>query len=503
VERYTIHWFRRDLRYAGNLALASNIQQYAGRVLGIFFIDPETLKRSDFSFNRFGFLLKTLMALKVELKSLGGDLLVLSVSPEVGFRLLHKKLSSAGLPVPEEVTFSGDYEPFALERDRQVTDLLQKGLGIRVRSERDHLLIEPGELLQKKGTPYRVYGPFAKKWFLRLHSEEIRTRLEKQKDGLRYLAGCLRERSQEPHFRLTWKQLFRGKNVGLVDELDRFIQGNSRKLSVPLPPAGSKAAYQTLDEFGKSGIEDYAGARDFPAVAGTSRLSIYLKNGSLTVPQVILFLELEKERFSSSGSRSRFLKELVWREFYYHILFHYPHVEHEAFNQKFRNIAWRNREKWFSAWKDGRTGYPIVDAGMRELRETGWMHNRVRMIVASFLTKDLQIDWRWGERYFMQQLLDGDLAANNGGWQWAASTGCDPQPYFRIFNPELQSRKFDPQGAYIRRFLPELAGLSDRQIHAPDDRSRPAAYPKRLVEHSEQRFSSLLLYEGYRNGARK
>jgi deoxyribodipyrimidine photo-lyase len=254
---------------------------------------------------------------------------------------------------------------------------------------------------------------------------------------------------------------------------------------VPIPPAGSVAALARLRRFTPR-LAEYKGARDLPSLDGTSRLSIYFKNGSLTPAQAIAALEVGDATFAEGSSRSAFLREIVWREFYYHVLWHRPDVETQAFLPQFRKLRWQNREDWFEAWKAGRTGYPLVDAGMRQLAETGWMHNRVRMVVASFLTKDLLIDWRWGERYFMDRLLDGDLAPNNGGWQWAASTGCDPQPYFRIFNPTLQSQKFDPDGTYLRSYLPERKDDDRKAIHLPR---------KPIVDHAKQKVKALAMYK--------
>ncbi|MEI7974140.1 MAG: FAD-binding domain-containing protein, partial [Bdellovibrio sp.] len=281
-----------------------------------------------------------------------------------------------------------------------------------------------------------------------------------------------------------------------TDSLDRFEKENSRSVSIPLPPAGGRAAFHCVQEFVNK-IEEYEIQRDFPAEPGTSRFSLYLKNGSLVSSQIVHALKLENENWKQKTSRSKFLKEIVWREFYYSILWHHPRVETESFHLKYRDLAWENREDWFLAWQEGRTGFPIIDAGMRQLLQEGWMHNRVRMIVASFLTKDLLIDWRWGERHFMQHLLDGDIAPNNGGWQWAASTGCDPQPYFRIFNPLLQSQKFDPEGRYIKKYVPELSALSANEVHAPAN-PRAHGYPLPLVEHQEQKAKALALFQGLR-----
>ncbi|MBN8549284.1 MAG: deoxyribodipyrimidine photo-lyase, partial [Deltaproteobacteria bacterium] len=301
-------------------------------------------------------------------------------------------------------------------------------------------------------------------------------------------------KTKQDLFQLNWTQLL-GKDGATFDQLEAYLLQNSKLVSVPIPKAGSVAAMRKLKEFKRQALDRYAEARDFPNVKGTSQLSIFLKNGSLTVAQIIAELELQNQTFAEKSGPSVYLKELAWREFYYYILFHHPRVEQEAFLSKFKNIAWENRPEYFEAWKNGMTGYPIVDAGMRQLNQTGWMHNRVRMIVASFLTKDLLVSWQWGERYFMEKLLDGDLAPNNGGWQWAASTGCDPQPYFRIFNPRLQSEKFDPTGEYIKTYIPELAEFSPKEIHVPSESGRSSKYPSPIVDHQEQKEKALELYD--------
>lgn len=479
---YGIHWFRRDLRIIGNPALNWSLAKNDGKVLGFFCFDPNFLARSDFSHHRFAFFLDTLRALQNELRKAGGDLLVLEGGPDITFPHLIQTLRDNHCALPSTCSFNRDYEPFARARDQRITTILNKKLGISVHTERDHLLIEPEELATSTGGFYQRYTPFARRWFEKLHSAEIQQRIRVQ--------GAIPKHT--PEFHLKWETIF-SKSL-LPDQLERFIDLNQAKVTIPIPSAGSKVALQRLEEF-KEHLEHYAIRRDLPAEPGTSRLSLFLKNGSLTLAQIINALNLGKCRFESSSSETKFLKELVWREFYYSILYHCPRVEHEAFITKYINIRWENREDFFAAWKAGSTGYPIVDAAMRELKNTGWMHNRARMIVASFLTKDLHIDWRWGERYFMQELLDGDLAPNNGGWQWAASTGTDPQPYFRIFNPELQSRKFDPEGKYIRRFLPELATLSDKQIHNPSTDERvKLGYPLPIVVHSARKTGALRLY---------
>ncbi len=494
---YGLHWFRRDLRVAGNPALQWNWKQHHGRVLGLFTFDAKFLARPDFSPNRFAFFLNTLRALRDELRSLGGDLLVLDVGPREGWSRLMAALEAAALPKPAAVSFNRDYEPFARKRDADLEEWIPRTFGVDVHHERDHLLIEPEEILRegKPGQFYQIYTPFSKRWFALAMTADVQQRVMAQAKGLKAFDARQKARGESDLFELTWSKLFDGARP-LTDQLDHYAEQNAARVTVPIPAAGSAVALQRLRSFLKTAVTEYHECRDLPAVDGTSQLSIYLKNGSLTSGQILAEMNGAGLDLNRKDGFTTFVKEIVWREFYYHILYHRADVESGAFLPKYRELMWENNEDWFDAWKRGETGYPIVDAGMRQLATTGWMHNRVRMIVASFLTKDLLIDWRWGERYFMEQLLDGDLAPNNGGWQWAASTGCDPQPYFRIFNPKLQSEKFDPQGEYIRRYVPELRSCSAKQIHDPHGGGANVSYPEPIVNHAEQKDRALALYRG-------
>jgi deoxyribodipyrimidine photo-lyase len=484
---YGVHWFRRDLRVAGNPALGWSAQQHGGRVLGLFCFDARFLARADFSVDRFAFFLATLAALRDELRDAGGDLLVLDQGPQPAFAALMQALDDAGVARPATVSFNRDYEPFARERDAAIAAELPARYGTRVHQARDHLILEPDELRF-----YQVYTPFARRWFERFSEPDVRARVDDQQRGLGYLAKRARGGQVAAPLCLTWRQLFGGR-APPDDHLQRFSEENARRVRVTIPPAGSLAALARLRGFAAH-LDRYKTARDLPALDATSRLSMYFKNGSLTTAQAIAALDIGDASFAEGTSRSAFLRELVWREFYYHVLWHRPDVETQAFLPQYRELPWQNREDWFQAWKEGRTGYPLVDAGMRQLAETGWMHNRVRMVVASFLTKDLLIDWRWGERYFMERLLDGDLAPNNGGWQWAASTGCDPQPYFRVFNPTLQSQKFDPDGTYLRAYLPERRRDDAKAIHQPRGP---------IVEHAAQKEKAIAMYRRAASGARR
>jgi deoxyribodipyrimidine photo-lyase len=488
---YGIHWFRRDLRIAGNPALRRSWKLHQRCVLGVFFFDSKFLSRPDFSHNRFEFFLSTLRKLKVEMLRAGGDLLVLDSGPDAGFKWILDQAKKAGWDPPATVSFNRDYEPFAQERDKRITQALLER-GVEVLHDRDHLLIEPTEISGPSSERpfYQVYTPFYKAWFRLFEEDETQERITEQQEALDYLNLSAPPKNL---FSLQWQQILGAELRASRDALERFIDDNGKRVTIEIPATGTRDALKRLEKFSHV-IDCYKKDRDFPALDATSRMSMYFKNGSMTPALALHALKLNAQSSQASEGRIQFLKEIVWREFYYAILFHRPDVEHQAFLPQFRNLAWENNEAFFEAWKEGRTGYPIVDAAMRELRQTGWMHNRCRMIVASFLTKDLLIDWRWGERYFMEQLLDGDLAPNNGGWQWAASTGCDPQPYFRIFNPILQSRKFDPNGEYIRRYVPELRHLKDDSIHAPWKKGGVTGYPAPIVDHAKQREKALKLY---------
>jgi deoxyribodipyrimidine photo-lyase len=477
---YAIHWFRRDLRAVGNPALLAAHGRFEGRVLGVFFLDRTILARPDFSPNRFAFYLRTLQALQESLRKAGGDLLVVDRPPRDGFRDLVSALRASALGAPAAVGWNRDYEPYARERDGAIGELLD-AMGIETETGRDHLLFEPTELLKKAtGSKdagfYQVFGAFKRKWKELLDSPDGRDRIREARAHLE---------APPPRFALRWPKRsdefpFDGDSV-LPELIERTAKETATLGMEPGPKPGFAAAYDAIETFGRSRLGEYPHARDLPAVPGTSRISPYLKNGSLTVPQVVAALGLEKD-----AERSKFLDELIWREFYVHLLYHRPDVEKQAFNPKFRDLQWENDPAKIERWKEGRTGFPIVDAGMRQLNRTGWMHNRVRMIVASFLVKDLLVDWRIGERYFMTKLLDGDLAPNNGGWQWAASTGCDPQPYFRIFNPVSQGARFDPEGEYVLQWIPELASRAGtRELHEPVDP---------VVDHGERRKLALDLF---------
>jgi deoxyribodipyrimidine photo-lyase len=355
-----------------------------------------------------------------------------------------------------QLFYNEDYEAYAKERDREVRRRL-KSLGVETMAYKDQVIFAGQEIMKGDGTPYKVFSAYKKIWLKSLNVKKLGPHKER---GQFVRKGDLKGVSQS----VTLKELG-------FQPADFFYD---------FQRPGRKSGLKSLQGFLRS-TEDYGKLRDFPGVEGTSGLSVHLRFGTLSIRECVR--AALKSR--SMGSQT-WLSELIWRDFYFMILDQFPYVESGPFKKELTGLKWSRSQRNFKAWCKGETGFPIVDAGMRQLNETGWMHNRVRMIVASFLVKDLLIDWRKGERYFAEKLLDFDLAANNGGWQWCASTGCDAQPYFRIFNPENQEKKFDPQREYIREWVPELREGSEKR----------SDYPAPIVSHTNQRALALKLFKG-------
>jgi deoxyribodipyrimidine photo-lyase len=458
----TVHWFRRDLRLTDNTALA-RAAEAGEHLVPVFVLDDAILARRDTGASRVRFMLGNLHALADALADKGSRLLVLRGDPVQEIPRVARAVGAAA------VHWNKDYEPYARGRDTRVAEALA-AVGVRAHAWKDQVLFEEDEILTSQGRPFTVYSPYARVWHTRKATPP---------------AAVPRLPRLPAHVDVASIPLPDPETLGFTSEID-------------LPKQGEAAAKARLRAFAADALADYDEQRNFPGNAGTSGLSPYLRFGVISVRTV-------HAATSGRGAGARtFTSELIWRDFYQQLLFHHPNLERQAFRPPMRTLAWENDRGLFGAWQRGETGYPIVDAAMRQLRATGWMHNRCRMIVASFLTKDLLIDWRWGERHFMRDLLDGDLAANNGGWQWAASTGTDPQPYFRIFNPVSQGEKFDPDGTYVRRWVPELADLPDRWIHQPwgmpkrDTTSLGlklgGTYPDRVVLHEERRPRALAMY---------
>lgn len=419
----TLFWFRRDLRLSDNAGLYHALKKNSS-VLPIFIFDTEILDQlEDKQDRRLAFIHDSLLILKTSLEEMGSSLLIVHGNPVDFFT--HVK--------PSAVYSNEDYEPYARKRDSEVAKILSEKKSI-LKTFKDQVIFSKEEILKDDGTSYSIFTPFSKKW-----KAALKPFYYKSYPTEKYFQ----------HFRQVHPLPFPTLNDIGFEHTDHSFPERKIKASV---------------------IEQYHKQRDYPAIQGTSRLSVHLRFGTVSIRKLVQFAVKKNETW---------LNELIWRDFYHMILWHYPHVE-RAFKPQYDRIKWRNNEAEFTAWCEGQTGYPIVDAGMRELNETGFMHNRVRMIVASFLTKHLLIDWRWGEAYFAQKLLDYDLAANNGGWQWAAGSGCDAAPYFRVFNPELQTKKFDPELKYIKKWIPEL------------DTEK---YPKPIVDHKKARERVLKVYQ--------
>ncbi len=445
-----IWWICRDLRLTDNAALHAALK--ADSVIPAFIIDPGF---SDSSSRRRDFLYEGLHALDKDLRVHKSYLVIRKGKPVDALQQLVVE-TNADVICAEE-----DFTPYARKRDEEIACQLPLQL---VHGQTVH---HPMDVLKKDGNPYTVFTPYSKAWKAKL----------------------------PPSIRLYPAP---EKIATPVDIASERIPGF--KVS-PMFPAGEQEALVRLEEFLHQHIYSYADDRNRMDVEGTSSLSPYLHFGMLGLRQAVSAARqamVEARGEAAKRSAETWLNELIWREFYIQILFHFPFVSKKAFKPALENIAWRNDESEFKAWKEGQTGVPIVDAAMRQLKEIGWLHNRARMIVASYLVKDLLIDWRWGEKYFMAELLDGDKAANNGGWQWTAGTGTDAAPYFRIFNPVLQSAKFDPHGDYIRKWIPELRNVESKDIHAPWEKGiKVKGYPEQpIIERDKER--TMMAYQNSR-----
>ena len=427
-KQVNIFWFRRDLRLSDNAGLYHALKSRLP-VIPVFIFDKNILdKLDDKKDARVAFIHEVIMALQEQLKDIGASLKVFYGFPEAVFAALVSEYAV------EKVFTNHDYEPYAVERDQAIGTLLNDS-GITFHTYKDQVIFEKDEVMKDDGTPYVVFTPYSKKW------KSLLT------------AFLLKPYPTKKYFK-------------------HFLLHESSSI-----PTLEAMGFQPLDhtfpsrEPAEKTIRKYKEQRNFPGIAGTSKMSIHLRFGTISIRA------LAKQALSLSET---YLNELIWREFYQMILWHFPKVgKGHAFKKEYEYIKWRNNEKEFGRWREGKTGYPLVDAGMRELNTTGFMHNRVRMVVASFLTKHLLIDWRWGEAYFAEKLIDFELASNNGGWQWAAGSGCDAAPYFRIFNPYLQTKRFDPDFTYIRKWVPEFEEFG---------------YPPPIVVHEFARKRCLEVY---------
>ena len=428
MSKINIHWFRRDLRLHDNTAL-----HYAHNselpVQAIFIFDKNILdKLEDQDDARITFLHHRLSELKESLEKLGSTLKLYYGTPREVFNLLTETYDIS------EVYTNRDYEPYALERDRAIEQDLESRK-IKFFTFKDHVIFEREEILSDSGNCYKVYTPYSRKWKAKYADSQI---------------GQLPNYSQSKN----WNQT-------KADSLITLQDMGFKESPIALPS----------NQIDLNIIKKYTEKRNFPSVKGTTRLGIHLRFGTVGIREIVKL---------AAQTNDTWLNELIWREFYIQVLANFPHVVNQAFKKEYDAIPWRQNEEDFTLWCEGKTGYPIVDAGMRELNATGFMHNRVRMITASFLTKHLLLDWRWGEAYFARKLLDFELASNNGGWQWVAGTGTDAQPYFRVFNPQSQTEKFDKDLSYIKKWIPEYGTSS---------------YPDPIVEHKFARLRAIETYK--------
>ena len=472
-----LFWFRRDLRSHDNVGLHQALTSYK-KVYCVFIFDRDILNELPSKQDRrVEFIWESVVELKASLESLGGDLIVHYASARAAIPAL-----AAVLKV-DAVYANTDYEPYAVARDAEVSKILA-GEGIDFRTFKDTVIFEKNEVLTQASGTFSVFTPYKNAWLRRLHDVDLAPRAIAE-----YRDSFAKTKLAEPVPTLASMGFER-------TNLSSFIR------------AGMSGAAALRDDFIER-MADYKEARDLPSVKGVSYLSVHNRFGTISIRELAGIAYAETLRKKNIGAET-WLSELIWRDFYFQIIFHHPHAAESAFRPEYDAIQWPNEKKLFTAWCEARTGYPLIDAAMRQLNQTGYMHNRLRMIVASFLTKDLLIDYRWGEKYFADNLNDFDLSANNGGWQWAASTGCDAQPYFRIFNPITQSERFDTQGKFIRKYVPELKNVTDKFIHAPwllpplEQQARECVmgrdYPLPIVDHATQRDRALALYKTVKGG---
>jgi deoxyribodipyrimidine photo-lyase len=466
-----LFWHRRDLRIDDNVGLAAARQRNA-KVVGVFCFDPQILERDDVAPARVMYMIGSLHALQEHYTKAGSQLLIGQGEPAKQLPALATALQARA------VLWNRDVEPYGRSRDRTVAAALKEA-GIEFQAFWDQLLHAPKEVMTTAGDPYTVYTPFWRNW--------ISQKKARPAAPFQAVEG------------LTPAETAAAKEAGAIALPDTRDLGFVWDNELLLPP-GSEAAQERLADFCDRALTDYAEQRNFPAVPGTSHLSAALKFGTIGIRTVWQATEEIYANSRSDEARRNvqtWQQELAWREFYQHAMYFFPELAEGPYRAPFKDFPWDNNPDQFQAWCEGKTGYPIVDAAMRQLNQLGWMHNRCRMIVASFLTKDLIINWQWGEKYFMQKLMDGDLSANNGGWQWSASSGMDPKP-LRIFNPASQAQKFDPDGEYIREWLPELRSLDTEMLvtgKIPLDERDRCGYPAPIVDHKQQQSRFKAIYQ--------
>ena len=458
-----LFWHRRDLRISDNTGLEA-ARARSQKVVGVFCLDPNILERDDVAAVRVTYMVGCLQHLQQRYADAGSELLIIKGNPTEAIPHLAETLSA------QAVFWNWDVEPYSQERDRAVVDALkEKGIEFKEKNW-DQLLHAPEDIRTGSNAPYTVYSPFWRNWIAKPKAEPAAT-----------LEGVIGLTAAEKNLATT------AGATSLPTAKDLGFRWDNELVIAP----GEAAAQEKLDEFAYAAINEYKEQRNFPAVNGTSQLSAALKFGVIGIRTVWAATKAALENSRSDETNTSIIgwqQELAWREFYQHAMYNFPELATGAYREIFKNFPYNNNPEHFQAWCEGKTGYPIVDAAMRQMNELGWMHNRCRMIVASFLTKDLLINPQLGEKYFYQRLIDGDLSANNGGWQWSASSGMDPKPV-RIFNPASQAQKFDPEGEYIREWLPELRSVDTEFLingNIPAEECDALGYPSPIVDHKQQ-----------------
>jgi deoxyribodipyrimidine photo-lyase len=467
-----LFWHRRDLRISDNTGLAA-ARQKSQKIVGVFCLDPNLLERDDVAPVRVTYMIGCLQQLQQRYTQVGSQLLILHANPTQGIPALAAALDA------QAVFWNWDVEPYSQQRDRAVMEALkQKGIQVLPKNW-DQLLHAPEEIRTGSNQNYTVYTPFWRNWSSKLKAAPV--------ESLQNAEG------------LTAAEKDAARGAGVIELPTAKDLGFIWDRELVIAP-GEAAAQARLEEFSNRAINEYKEQRNFPSVNGTSQLSAALKFGAIGIRTVwaATIAALENSRSDEVEASIRaWQQELAWREFYQHAMYNFPELATGAYRQALKNFPYDNNEEDFQAWCEGRTGYPIVDAAIRQMNEIGWMHNRCRMIVANFLTKDLLINPQLGEKYFYQRLIDGDLSSNNGGWQWSASSGMDPKPV-RIFNPASQAQKFDPEGEYIREWLPELRSVDTEFLlsgNIPEQERGTLGYPTPIVDHKQRQRQFKALYQ--------
>ncbi len=484
--RSALFWFRRDLRLADNTGLQHALAT-ADRVHAAFVFDTTILDELPRTDRRVDFIHRTVQGLHAALADVGGGLHVAHGDPLREIPALARALQV------DVVVCNEDYEPAAVRRDDAVREALSRD-GIAFETLKDATVFARDEVLTQQGKPYTVFTPYRRTWFERLKAHPVGE------------ATAL----AEPPLQALGERVVRDAAQG-VPALAKLGFATSDLDELRIMP-GAAGAEALLTRFLDEGIAHYDADRDLPGKDNTSRLSLYNRFGCISPRRLVAIAQEQAQANPAQREACTiWISEIAWRDFFFQILHHYPHAAQGPFKREYESLGWENDEALFAAWCEGRTGYPIVDAAMRQLVETGFMHNRLRMVTASFLTKDLLIDWQRGEAFFARHLMDYEMAANNGNWQWAASTGCDPQPYFRVFNPSRQSERFDADATFIHRHVPELRSVPADLLHEPWKHAAKIArhgvvlgrdYPERVVEHSERARRAVRMYEIARDAAK-